>query len=514
MSRPTRYLVLLVLLLPVAACGSRGPGAGGAAPSPTQASAPAPAPELHTFYVQRLQWRGCASWECAALEVPLDYSKPAGKIARLVVLRQKASRPDQRIGSLVINPGGPGGSGVEAAAEVAEQVRNSAVGQRFDIVGFDPRGIGYSEPAIKCYTPPEQDADRLEVDLDTSPAGVARRENDTRDYVAKCVQRSGADLLANLGTRDVARDMDILRAALGDQKLTFIGYSYGTRLGYTYAEAFPQNVRALVLDGAVDPDQSEIDSTLAQAAGFQKAFDAFAGWCAQRPQCPLGTDPKAATGAYQKLVRSIVDKPVPLAGGRRLSYSDAVSGTLQALYSDQRWESLRTGLSELAGGHGEGLMKLADEMQGRLDDGTYDRSDDVLTAVRCVDERPLVDPAALLELGKRYIAVAPFLDDGHGPSTARGSCAFWPVPNTSEPHQPKVAGLPRTLVVSTTGDPATPYAAGVNLAKTLNAGLLTVQGAQHTAALEGNQCVDDIVARYLTDLQVPPDGASCALTPS
>ncbi|MDT7607216.1 MAG: hypothetical protein QOG96_1719 [Pseudonocardiales bacterium] len=504
-------VALLGLLLPaVAACGA-GPGSGSTVGA---AVGPVPAPELQRFYAQELVWSRCAPFDCTYLRVPLDYGQPAGRTARLAVLRQRASQPDRRIGSLVINPGGPGESGTDAATGLAKRVRNTPLGERFDLVGFDPRGVGKSEPAIECFTATEQDADRADAQLDNSPAGVARQEGKAKDYDAKCAQRSGADLLANVGTRDAARDMDVLRSALGDQKLTYLGYSYGTRLGYTYAEQFPNNVRALVLDGALDPDQTQIDRSVAQSAGFQRAFDAFAAWCAPKRPCPIGNDPAAANQVFRDLVLPTITAPVPLSDGRILSYNDAMTGTISALYSARRWEQLRHGLVELAGGHGDVLMELADSYQGRGPDGSYDRSTDAFTAIRCVDDKPITDPVVLAESDRRSRAAAPFRDDGRGVDPARDVCAFWPVPHTGEPHQPKVAGLPQTVVISVTGDPATPYQAGVNLARSLNARLISVQGSQHTAALHGNRCVDDLVTSYLTDLAVPAEGAHCTIAPS
>ena len=181
--------------------------------------------------------------------------------------------------------------------------------RRFDLVGLDPRGVGASTPAIDCLTDAERDAERADVDVDPSPAGVSATEQENRDYAQRCTQRVGADVLAHMGTRDAARDLDVLRAALGDAKLTYLGYSYGTRLGSTYAEDFPQNVRALVLDGALDPNQSTIDRSVAQAAGFQAAFDAFAAECTGRRGCPLGTDRGQAVARFQALTRPLIDRP-------------------------------------------------------------------------------------------------------------------------------------------------------------------------------------------------------------
>ncbi|HEY8374389.1 MAG TPA: alpha/beta fold hydrolase, partial [Pseudonocardiaceae bacterium] len=214
---------------------------------------------LERFYGQTLAWGSCESYattgedlaafrgeglQCARVEVPLDYADPGGRTISLGLLRRPAGDPERRIGVLLINPGGPGASGMSAAANLASAVAGNELGQRFDLVGFDPRGIGASQPQVRCLTDEERDAERLDLDVDTSPEGVAQTEAETQDYVAKCVERTGADVLANLGTRDVARDLDVLRSVLGDEKLTYLGYSYGTRLGTTYAEMFPDNVRA------------------------------------------------------------------------------------------------------------------------------------------------------------------------------------------------------------------------------------------------------------------------------
>jgi pimeloyl-ACP methyl ester carboxylesterase len=522
-----RTLLTLAAIVAMAgsalACSPNGSTSSGAAGTPG-------APGLQKFYTQKLSWGSCASFapslddkptysdpksgfDCAYLQVPLDYSQPDGQIAQLAVLRQKASDPSQRIGSLVVNPGGPGASGTEAATGVSKQIQASQLAARFDLIGFDPRGIGASKPAIECFTPAERDADRLDVEVDNSPAGVAKQEAKAKSYDAKCLQHSGGALLANSGTRDVVKDMDILRAALGDAKLTYLGYSYGTRLGYTYAENFPQNVRALILDGALDPNQSLVDREVAQAGGFQGAFNAFAAWCTKQPQCPLGTnpDPTATTNAFKQLALPVIDKPIPVQDGRKMSYNDVMTGTIQALYSQQLWKPLMIGLQELQAGQGRILMLLADLYQGRQEDGTYQFTLDAFTSIGCVDDKAVTDPNTVLEASKRALAAAPFEDAGHGPDPARDPCAFWPVPNTSQPHEPHVTGLPQVLVISVTGDPATPYQAGVNLAKALNARLLTAVGTQHTVALQGTRCVDDIASNYLINLTLPPDGTRCTI---
>ncbi|RLK54747.1 alpha/beta hydrolase [Actinokineospora cianjurensis] len=480
---------------------------------------------LERYYGQPLTWEDCAPYartdadrqtlrapglRCARLTVPLDYTAPGGDTITLGLSRKPATDDGNRIGSLVINPGGPGVSGLSTAA------RLSGVGglnRLFDFVGFDPRGTGSSEPVVRCLTDAERDAERADDDeLDTSPQGVAKAEADQRDYATKCAERTGkgAAMLANIGTRDVARDVDVLRSALGDEKLTYLGYSYGTRIGSTYAEAFPGNVRAMVLDGAVDPTQDAVAELVAQATGFQSAFTDFVAWCVQRQDCALGRDATRALRSFHALVRPLAERPIETGDGRRLSYSDATTGVTQALYSEQLWELLNTGLNELKQNRSHTLMALADAYLERDKSGRYTTTQDAFVAVRCVDDTRVTDRAAVLEAQQRYKQAAPFLDDGKPASDALDACAFWPVPTTSTPHLPSVEGLPPVLVISTTGDPATPYEAGVALAKALGGRLLTYEATQHTAFLQGVRCVDDAGSAYLTELRLPQEGVRCS----
>ncbi|SFR26508.1 alpha/beta hydrolase fold [Lentzea waywayandensis] len=477
---------------------------------------------LEEFYGQKLGWESCAPYattgssreaygtkrdvECTRLRVPLDYTKPTGDTITIGVLRYKAT--GQKIGSLLTNPGGPGASGMASAAGMITAYRKTDLAAKFDLVGFDPRGIGASEPAVKCLTGPERDAERLDLDVDTSPAGIAQTEQENKAYAEKCAAETkfGASMLANLGTRDVVKDMDVLRSALGDAKLSYVGYSYGTRIGTEYAETFPQNVRALILDGAVDPTQDQLASLVAQAAGFQKAFDEFVKWCRGKNDCPLGDD---ANASFRQLTTPLIQKPVTV-GDRKLSYNDAITAAIQAMYSEQLWPILLNGLQELKSGKGTTLLRLADAYYDRDDQGSYSTITDAFNAVHCVDDARLTDKNALLETAKQYKAAAPFLDDGNPPGAALDACSFWPAPVSATIAPPKADGIPPLLVISTTGDPATPYEAGVNLAKALNSRLLTFEGVQHTVFLQGDQCVDGAGVKYLIDQTLPADGTRCA----
>lgn len=482
-----------------------------------QSAPPAPVPaELTRFYTQAPDWEPCAGYtepgeglapaaQCARIEVPVDYGDPDGPTAQLAVSRMRAT--GDRIGSLLINPGGPGMSGLSTVMIGG----GTPLAERFDRVGFDPRGVGASTPAVDCLNPQETDAERAEPPLPNTPEGITEAEDENREYAGRCVARTGAEFLAHVGTQEVIQDMDVIRAVLGDPKLTYLGYSYGTRLGAAYAERYPGNIRAMVLDGAIDPSQDPVAESLRQAAGFQRAFDAYAADCVQSPDCPLGTDPAQVVPRFRALVDPLWDAPAATTDPRGLSYDDAVTGVQQTLYSADFWPVLTVGLTELTEGRGDTLLQLADMYNGRRDDGTYSNLSDAFDAIRCVDDPRITDRAVAGRQDTEYREAAPFLDDGRGTGAAPLElCADWPVPNTSRPHEISVQGLPETVVVSTTGDPATPYQAGVDLAEQLGAALITHEGDSHTVVLTGGAtCVDDAVISYLVDLKSPPEGLRC-----
>ncbi|MBV8930086.1 MAG: alpha/beta hydrolase [Mycobacteriaceae bacterium] len=448
-----------------------------------------------------------AGAECGKLGVPVDYSKPDGDVAAIAVIKFPAT--GAKIGSLVVNPGGPGESGVQAAASIVNGLPTD-VRERFDLVGFDPRGVANSTPAVWCNSDADNDRLRADPQVDYSPEGVAHIEKLTKEFVDRCVNKMGKDFLANVGTAAVVKDLDALRGALGDDKLTYLGYSYGTRIGASYAENYPQRVRAMVLDGAVDPNADPVEADVQQAQAFQKAFNDYAADCAKSPDCPLGTDPAKAVDIYHSFVDPLVDKPAPTADPRGLGYSDAIVGTILPLYSPDLWRHLTQGFKELKSGRGDTMLALADLYMGRDEKGHYNNSTDARVAVNCVDTPPVTDRAKVVDEDRRVRDAAPFMSygefTGHAPMN---TCAFWPVPPTTQPHQISVKGLPPVLVVSTTDDPATPYDAGVQLAKQLGGTLLTFDGTQHTVVFQGNACVDDAAARYLIDLTLPPSGTRC-----
>ena len=519
-----------LLLAAAAACTGVPTSLTGLAPSTTEKHAPSgPVPAgLDKFYNQSVVWGACQPYassdtgtqvfggsglQCARITVPMDYDQPQGATITMAALRIRATDPSRRIGSLLMNPGGPGASGMEAAAGMARTWAGSPLSKRFDLVGFDPRGIGASLPAVRCLNGAATDAQRSsDLDDDSSPAGVAQYEQQQKDYANACERNTpqGKDMLANVGTVDAARDLDILRSVFGDKQLTYLGYSYGTLLGSTYAEQFPKNVRAMILDGAVDPTQDPVAQLVGQGTGFQNAFNQFAIWCAKQANCAVGTNPNNATQVFRSLIDPLLTKPVPVGDGRKLGFDDATTGAIQTLYSETLWTYLNTGLNQLKQGTGQVLMELADNYNGRNANGTYSNEQDAFTAIHCVDGPPVTNSGTLLTEAQQYKKAAPFLDDGRPAVAEADSCAYWPVRPTDQPHLPNVPGLAPTLVISTTNDPATPYQSGVNLANALHGSLLTFESTQHTAFLQNNACVDKWGANYLMNLTLPPAGTRCS----
>jgi len=517
-SRRLRWRVAaaaVVIFMGLAACTS----GGSTAPAPTRtastaaptAAAPAPtsAPAPTTiagYYAQRLDWQPCDTYfQCARLVVPFDYSRPAWRRFSLPVIRLPAAQPAKRIGALVINPGGPGASGVEYALSARSGEFTQQVLDRFDIVGFDPRGVGGSEPAVRCMTGPQLDTYFAVNDDPASAAQLAAVVSESKLYADECA-RNAAALLPYVSTADGAKDMDVLRAALGEPALTYLGKSYGTYLGASYAQQFPSRVRALVLDGAVDPKASGLQLDVAQASGFESAFGQFAAWCATQSGCPLG----AANGATAKVAGLLAAANAhPL--GNLISDQSAngamlLTGIATALYLRPEWPVLKSGLSGAFAGDGTILVELADALLERSANGTYSNLSDAELSVDCVD-RPWPRSLGPWQAAAATAAKAAPL---FGAALVWGSlpCAYWPVPATAS--TVRAAGARPILVVGDLHDPATPYQWAVGLSRDLASGvLLGWNGEGHTSYMEGSSCVDNIVDSYLITLRVPRSGTVC-----
>ena len=508
--RPAWVAAAAAVALLAAGCSSAGPG-------------PAPAPVTLTgYYTQRLDWQPCHDgFECARLLVPFDYARPGGRRFSLPVIKLSASDPSHRVGALVINPGGPGGSGVQYALGARSDFP-AAVLARFDIVGFDPRGAAASEPALTCMTGPQLDKYLATDDMPADAAQLATVVAQSKLYAARCAQNSAA-LLPYVGTQNAARDMDVLRAALGESRLTFLGKSYGTYLGAWYTQLFPRRVRALVLDGAVDPDTPSLQDDIAQAQGFQVAFRSFAAWCLAAPGCPLqggqgaATGPGAAAGSVDKAVAKLQalvvrsdTRPLTntLGDGQVADGAMLLTGVAAALYSKSAWTDLRSGLAQAFTGDGTVHVQLANLLMERNPDGTYATLADADTSIGCLDRPWPRDLASWQAAASAAARAAPLF----GSSIVWGSlpCAYWPVPSYPLPRI-RAAGARPILVVGTLRDPATPYRWAQALAADLSSGvLLGWNGDGHTAYGEGSGCVDTIVNDYLISLSVSRSGTVCS----
>lgn len=487
----------------------------------TQAAAPA---TVAAYYRQKLSWRGClGGFQCARLLVPFNYRHPAHGAFSLPVIRLHATDPAHRIGSLVVNPGGPGGSGVDYARQARSSMAASVLA-RFDVVGFDPRGVGGSRPAIRCMTGRQLDRYIETDDTPDSPAEMSALVSASKFFAAACERQAGR-LLPYIGTANAARDMDVLRAALGDAKLTYLGKSYGTYLGAYYAQLFPRHVRALVLDGALDPEESAINLNIVQAAGFQVALRSFAADCLRRPACPVGSRTSglsapsggsgrasavnAAVAKVQGLLNRADHSPLAngLGDGRPANESLISEGIAAALYSKTYWPVLRRALEDGFAGDGTVLIELADALVERKPNGTYSNLVESNMAINCVD-RP--NPHALTTW-RSAAAAAARVAPQFGAPIMWGSlpCAFWPV-RAVPVSRIHASGAAPILVVGTKRDPATPYRWAQALARDLSSGvLLGWNGDGHTAYGMGSSCVDSIVNRYLIDRTVPRSGTVC-----
>ncbi|MEV7534846.1 alpha/beta hydrolase [Streptomyces hydrogenans] len=490
------------------AAAPAGPGSGSARP----VASPSPSPEaLRKYYEQKPAWRECgvSGFQCATLRAPLDYAKPDGPEVRLAVSRVRASGPGERIGSLLVNPGGPGGSAVDYLQGYAGIGYPEPVRARYDMVAVDPRGVGRSEP-VDCLTGPEMDAYTQVDQTPDDTAEVNALAASFKRFAAGCRKRTGA-VLPHVSTVETARDMDILRAVLGDRKLHYVGASYGTFLGATYAELFPGRVGRLVLDGAMDPSLSALDLNRDQTAGFETAFRAFAADCVTRPDCPLGTgSPEAAGEALKSFFRATDAEPVPTGEDRALGESLATTGVIAAMYDEGAWPQLREALTRAIGGEGSALLALADSYYEREPDGSYANLMFANAAVNCLDLPPAYrDPAAARRAAPSFDEASPVF--GTGLAWAALNCTYWPSPATGRPHRITAEGAAPILVVGTTRDPATPYKWAEALADQLSSGtLLTYEGDGHTAYGRGSDCVDTAINTYLLEGTPPPAGKRCS----
>jgi pimeloyl-ACP methyl ester carboxylesterase len=443
------------------------------------------------------------SYDCGSVAVPQDWAAPdPGRTFQISLLRARAAGQANRLGSLLVDPGGPGGSGVSLAVALSGSLPVD-ITRRFDVVGFDPRGVGRSN-AVKCFS---------DADLDTSfgyePDPRSQAEFDefvafSRRIADQCASRQG-EALRYFSTEQTARDLDAIRAALGEEKLTYLGYSYGTLLGAVYAQLFPDRVRALVLDGAVDPTQKSVAGVESQARGFELAFGHFAEWCRQNnpTRCRLPADVR---GYLADLLQSARSSPVVHSDGRKATPGWIMTAVLAAMYSESSWPIAAAALVNLARGDARLIFGLADSYTQRNSSGHYTNLFDIFTVVGCTDDDASPTLEQIRQLQSQWRDRYPVI--GAQFAVGMAICSIWPAKR--DPYPVGAArGAPPIVVVGTTGDPATPYEQTAKLAGMLGTGVvLTWQGEGHTAYPQ-TRCITEAVNNYLLNVVPPAAGTTC-----
>lgn len=464
------------------------------------------------FYDQRADWGKCEraeyqGAECATIEVPLKWNDPEGATLSLLLTRVPATGDDKK-GSLLINPGGPGGSGAEHVAAYGSMTISSTVRKQYDLIGFDPRGVKDSD-GVQCLDDAETD-EMLSTDLPDTEEGK-KKAKEWADKLAKACKAKSGDRIQYVDTYSAARDMDVIRAAVQSEKLDYLGYSYGTYLGATYAEMYPERTGHLILDGALDPTLTTNEIVAGQAAGFEQAIKDFVTWCQnERGSCPL-------TGSIDEGIQQLRDfmtnagkDPIPTASGRKLNETLASTAILTALYSNETWEYVALGIeSAKANNSADVLLMLADLANEREEDGSFkSNSTFANVAVNCLDHIGVTDEKWLKAEGERLAKKYPTFGPSLG--SEEDGCANWPAKPVRYPKEIHAKGSSTIVVIGTTHDPATPYAWAESLNKQLdNSVLLTWEGFGHTAYSRSGGCIEEMVDAYLLEDKVPDDGAKC-----
>lgn len=464
------------------------------------------AEDLLPFYSQGLDWTECGpGFDCTTVTAPLDWDDPGAGEIELAVVRHRAE--GEAIGSLLTNPGGPGSSGVDLIQGSLDYAVGPALIENYDVIGFDPRGVGAST-AVTCYDAKEMD--EYLYGIPSAPRGTPEWETElldsARGFGEACDANSGG-ILPYITTVNAARDMDLLRAVLGDKELNYLGYSYGTFLGATYAKLYPEKAGRLVLDGAIDPSVPGLEVGATQALGFESALRAYMQNCLDSGSCPFSGTVDEAMADLGALLASADRTPLKNGDGRLMGADALMTAIIAALYSEDSWEILTQALDEALQGDPSTAFRLADFYNGR-ENGTYiDNSTEAFRAYNCMDYPVEDDPAAEAATEKKIAEGAPTIAPyWSGPDP----CEVWPYPPTGTREKITAEGAGPIVVVGTTNDPATPYEWSESLADQLSEGvLITRVGEGHTGYNKGNVCVDEAVEAFLLEDVVPEDGLRC-----
>jgi pimeloyl-ACP methyl ester carboxylesterase len=510
-SRRTRLALvaaMLAVVLPLTGCvASFIPKAPKSTSTPTGEKVAA---DLEPFYSQVLKWTSCegGDFQCATAKAPLDWASPSKATIHLALIRKVASGSSK--GSLLVNPGGPGASGFDFVKDSLTYAVDSKLRANYDIVGFDPRGVQHSS-AVNCYSDPAT----LDAYLFTIPsapvysdAWIAENAAATAAFGQECLKYTGA-LLQYVDTVSAARDLDLLRATLGDKKLNYLGYSYGTFLGATYADLYPKKTGHLVLDGALDPATSDFDVTKTQAVGFENAMRAYLKSCIGTSGCPFSGSIDGAMADVRGILDQLDASPIRNSDGRELGSATMFTAIILPLYSKDSWPYLNKLFDDVAKGSASIAFQLADNYYERNSNGTYnDNSTEAFDAINCLDYVSDASVATMRVQAAELKRAAPTF----GPQMSYGgaACATWPYKSTRERGPISADGSAPILVVGTTNDPATPYVWAQNLAKELQNGhLVTRTGDGHTGYNKGNSCVDAAVDDFFIDNTVPQTDPKC-----
>jgi pimeloyl-ACP methyl ester carboxylesterase len=482
---------------------------------PTDPPSPSPGrttrPQVDDVWAQEIFWERCTlakDTECATVVAPLDWDDPTGPGIELALARVKATGGTARLGSLLVNPGGPGASGLSflpnAISLIGPDVRAA-----YDVVSFDPRGVGESTP-VTCYQTTAELDRFFAASWPKTLDGYADSVSVVEPFAQACADNTGP-LLGQVDTASAAKDLDLLRHLLGDERLNLLGYSYGSFLGTTYAELFPDRVGRLVLDGAIDPSLPSDTQEVEQARGFEAALNAYLSDCIGKQACPFRGSKQAALDQIHQLLAQIEAKPMEAGSpdGRKLTLPLAINGIVVTMYDDSTWLLASQALEgAISYDDGTGLLRLSDMYMDRLGGSYGSNQMEAFIAINCLDGRPPADPAAAEAHAAALAEASPTM--GEFWAYSEQLCAVWPYPQKGAPHGASAPGADPILIIGTTGDPATPYQGAVALAQQLeSAVLITYQGEGHTAYGRSNQCVNQAVERYLLEGTVPAEGLTC-----
>jgi len=458
------------------------------------------------FYVDRIPvpspLKNKIRFSCATVSVPLDYAHPGGEHIDIQIMRIHDTDNTGGIGSLLVNPGGPGASGIDLAVGLLGEMSTTLL-KKFDLIGFDPRGVGFSSP-ITCLSDKQKDAfNAFSPDVLTA-SGFTQAKTMAKTIDDQCLSKYGTRL-QYYNTVNTARDMDLIRQAVGDDQMNYLGFSYGTELGSIYAHLFPGRIRVAVLDGAVDPTLDDIASFANQLQGFELAFDQFAANCkSSASSCPGLTNPRASV---MQVVQTAQAAPLSTGESRTLTSSLALTGVLEALYSQSEWRNLAAAITAAQGGDGSKLLALADEYNQRASDGTYSNLIDANMTIACNDSKPGPTDAQIRQAAQQWAQKYPMF--GQWSAASLFGCQQWQ-PDRMPVPVPAAQTAVKVLVIGNLHDPATPYAGAKNLADAMgNAQVLTWDGEGHTSYLQGSSCIDQAVNSYLLNQKLPPVGQVC-----